>query len=75
MPTSIIVYRFGSEARDELASCALALLNFYGGFAVALCLLLVIESHFGMFDGLSVAQTLLMVTGMDLVPAELVSTL
>jgi len=38
-------------------------------------LLLVLEAHFGMFDGLSAAQALLKAIGMDLIPDEFVGML
>jgi|PersoiStandDraft_1058852.scaffolds.fasta_scaffold13966_1 hypothetical protein len=75
MSTLIAVYKFGSKATDELKSCTQALLAFYGVIALVLMFLLVLEAHFGMFDGLSAAQALLKATGMDLMPEEFVSIL
>jgi hypothetical protein len=73
MPTSIPVYKFGSKARDELASCTRALLDFYGLVGEIVLLLLVFETYFVMFDGLSAAQALLAVTGMAMTPGLFVS--
>ncbi len=73
MPThsSITALKFGIAERDDLASHVLTLLYFYGVIAVALSFLVAIEAHLGMFTGLSDAEALLRVTGMDLITKEL----
>jgi len=70
MPTSITIYKYGSKARDELAAGAQALVRFYGVMAVVLSLLCVLEAHYGMFEGLSAAQTLLKATGVDQIAVD-----
>lgn len=70
MPTTITIHKYGSRARDELATCAQALLLFYGVIAVVVSLLLVLEERCGMFEGLSAAQTLLKATGVAQIADE-----
>ena len=65
VPTTIVAYKYGSKANDELITGAKVLLDFYSLIAAVLPLILVFETHLGMFEGLSIAQAWLKATGMD----------
>jgi hypothetical protein len=54
-----------------LSKDVLALFHFYGVIAIALLFLIVVETHLGMFTGLSGTEALLKATGMDLSLSEI----
>jgi hypothetical protein len=70
MPTTVPSRTLAPDATCGLAEFALTMLRLYGAVALLVVSLAAVESYFGMFTELTVAEAILKATGTDLPAVE-----
>ena len=65
MPTDLPVRSHVQTQSDDGSKCSPSLIRFYGSAALAVLLLISIEKRLGMFDGLTVTESICKVAGVQ----------
>ena len=66
MPTTLPARSLAPNISEDLAGFGWALIRTYAAIAILLLSLTAVESYFGMFAGLTLAESILKATGTDL---------